>query len=463
MMDLDAITSRYYGEAKLQRLLFLATHGSALAPVAAQLAQAHIVRAGNLVRYKELVAANALSMDPVWVQHTESSNRQNRDILCQRLSAAQSHLHKDSIRTAYLALAEHDTKVGDVTEAYHSLMRAKDYCTTRQQTATVSLHILEISIALKNFASVREYVSKLEHTISGESSSMPDVTTKLNIASGLEALSRSDYSRAASQFAAASKLATEAWGTVLSNEDVAMYAGLLTLATSSRGEMVALAEHPEALELVPALREGLVLFGRRGNYKQSWHVCESVFEVLTNDMHMVPHLTSLQQLIRQKTLLQYWKPYRRVSFANMAEDLGPGLVPSQDFLISHMVEAIASGAAPSTRIDLQSYTLVREESDAEEAKLEQTQAKVAQLTTDLLTDTYCAIVRLACIEHELVVSDASAPRRSKRRGTGRHAGPEFVDWRGGDDDSSDEFVDDDVMEDTAMMDIGDEMNPEDLY
>ena len=48
---------------------------------------------------------------------------------------------KDAIRAAFLALSEHDSNVGDLAEAFHSVLRAKDCCTTRQQTAVVSLRM----------------------------------------------------------------------------------------------------------------------------------------------------------------------------------------------------------------------------------------------------------------------------------------------------------------------------------
>lgn len=43
---------------------------------------------------------------------TKATNRDTRHVLEGRLSSAQSRLHKDAIRTAYLALAEHDLRTG---------------------------------------------------------------------------------------------------------------------------------------------------------------------------------------------------------------------------------------------------------------------------------------------------------------------------------------------------------------
>ena len=49
-------------------------------------------------------------------------------MLLGRLSSAQSQLHKEAIRTAYMALAEHDMKIGNTNDAMGNLLRATEYC-----------------------------------------------------------------------------------------------------------------------------------------------------------------------------------------------------------------------------------------------------------------------------------------------------------------------------------------------
>jgi len=459
-MDLlYAISGRYAGEARLQRLLFLASHteDASLQSQALQMANERIQMDGNTHRYKELYANRPHGHnESAWLQEQESKNRQARDVLVGRLSAAQSHLNKEAIRTAYLALAEHDQKTGELTEAFHHVIRAKDYCTNRQQTTQVSLKILELSLHLKNYASVRDYVNKVEHTIGSESTQ--EIKNKVLVASALERLAAGDFEKAAQKFALVAKHGMVEWPTVLAPEEVAMYAAFLALAVSSRDEMVALAEHPEALELVPSIREALLLFGSRAAYQPCWKILENhVFGMLELDLYMSQHLSNLQQRIREKTILTYWKAFSRVELQVMAHELGPGLVPHLDHLWHQLVDLIGRGLIQDTRIDMQTKTLVREAEGLEEACLHQTQDKLNSLTQRVLDDTYSMMIRLACVEYDLTVSD---PSSRPRRGAAQR---NILDYSGfGGDaaalgDSSDEEVD------TPMVDAGNGMNPEDLY
>ena len=218
--------------------------------------------------------------------------------------------------------------------------------------------------------------------------------------------------------------------------------------------MVALAEHPEALELVPRLREALVLFGRRCDYRGAWAILEeSVFEWLKYDLFMAPHLAALQTMIREKAVASYWKAYERVELSVMADELGPGLVPSHEALRSLLVKLIRSGTLQDSRIDLATNTIHR---DAPVPRNAQVQAKLEQLTRTTLDDTYCTLTRLACLEHDLVVSETGGGGGAARgrRGGGRS--------RGGNGPS---FMEDTIMDEheDGDMEMGDGMNPEDLY
>jgi 26S proteasome subunit RPN7 len=210
LIDLETnVVNRYSGEARMQRLLWIATrtttdsdHGETTLRHLAYRAATHLaVQQQNATRYKDIfhqynekvllksqqlrrpedeaaeisgpreITGGLLDVfDAQWYNDTSANNRQNRDILQSRLQASQAHLNKEAIRVAYLALAEFATRTGDISEAFHSALRAKDYCTTRQQTTTVTLQILMYSILLRNYHVVREYVPRLEHTLVAASS-----------------------------------------------------------------------------------------------------------------------------------------------------------------------------------------------------------------------------------------------------------------------------------------------------
>lgn len=477
-MDLETtIVQRYTGEARIQRLLWVVKKSPELAATAYTLLETCLKESNNVQRYKEVFGGNSSNTGPVsvsvveynatWVHETETANRQARDALQSRLQTAQSHLNKDLLRSAYTALAEHDAATGNLAEAFHSCHRAKDYCTSVQQTCAVSLFIIELSLQLKNYASVKEYVTKLEHTVNNESAHAAAIQNKVWTASGLERLAAGDFAAACNKFSAAARNGFAVWPSVLSAEDATLYASFLSLAVQSREQMVALAEHPDALELVPCMGNCLQQFGRRAAYQTCWKVLDDeIFSLLKMDYHMALHLGALQQAIREKCILQYWAAYQRVELSTMTMDLS-GVVTCESTLLALLVDLIRRGKIKSdTRIDMQGRIMIRDERTSDADRMQQSSSKLRKVTRQVLDDSYSSMIRLACLEHDLVVTDAASS--NKRRGTRSTAADTFdlsADGFGGRRpagvalmaDSSDDELD------TPMADFDEAMNPEDLY
>lgn len=457
MFDLESsVLSRYEGEARLQRLLWVATVASPeVRQAALPLAKEYAQNMGNIRRFQEtchLLKQN----EEAWVIHRMTQNRQDREVLMQRLSLAQAHLNKEAIRVAYLALAEHDTQTGELPEALFSAVRAKDYCTSRSHTAVVSLHVLQIALYQQNYKIVQDYSNKLLHILNQVDTS---VKYKVLIAIGLERLAAHEYSSAADKFVEALYCATEhnsvegaenlSWNDVLAPEDVALFAAFLALAANnSRESLIQLAEHPEALELVPVAREVLLQFARRANYKATWQLLEEqLFPLLRLDLYLGLHFEALKQNIREKCVLQYWKSYDRVELSSLAEHMGPGLGAPQQ-CVDLCVSLIQKRRFPlDTRIDMQNGILVRV---PVESAMEQTQRRLHQTTERSLDDTYAMMIRLACVEHDLCTTDSSGRKRRGRVWTGDAAGAVVCD---------EEKSEEEIIEESTH----DAMNPEDLY
>ena len=519
-MDLESYIARYSGETRLQRLLLIAqrTSDEAIAAQAFTLAEAQMKQDGNVRRYKEVFGytsstaaatrytasdtsmeqqesssseaaaeqrirrrrppPSSMVMDEAWIHATEKSNREARHVLQGRLSTSQSHLQKEAIRNAYVALAQHDGKTGELREASASLFRAMDYCTSRSQTAQISLLVLELAFATESYQQAREHVTKVEHTMSntsGMSSSSPptptaaaspsnavnplqDISIKLKVASGMERMAQGDYSTAADIFTTlcmTNSAAKIEWPGVTCAEDVAMYAALLSLATQSRDQILELAEHPEALELAPAMKDLLSQWSRANYVKCMQAFSEDTTSSSTSMILPFPDLylsvgdkwEKLCQKIREKCLLEYLRPYQRVQLSTM-EQLFPSVPNLQDTL----VDLMGRGLLMNAKIDARANVLY---------KIPQKQESVNLLSMEkrVLDDTHAMLIRLACMEHDLSVQDGFGGHSSG--GRGRRGGNRFAREGGtidiDDDDSSDE--------DTPMMDVDTSAarNPEDLY
>lgn len=511
-MDLETYIARYNGATRLQRLLLIAqqTQDEAVASQAFGLAETQMKEERNTQRYKEVFGysssataagstsdttaenpdagvrrppPSSFSFDEAWNLNTEASNRETGHILQGRLSTAQSHMHKEAIRTAYVAIAKHSAKTGKRREALSSLLRAMDYCTSRSQTAQLAVLLLEAAFGVQSYQQVREYVTKMEHTLSNTSVSaasassptaaspgsiatadlLQDVSVKLKIASGLERMAQGDYSAAASIFTklimtngGAAKLE---WPGVTCAEDISLYASLLALATQDRSQILELAEHPEALELVPAMKE-LLLQWARANYvkcmqafSQDCSMSNSTSEV---NILQYPDLylsagdkwEKLSKKIREKCLLEYLRPYQCIQLSKMSK-----LFPSIPDLQDELVDLMGRGLLSNAKIDARANILYKNPPSHAKPSVD-----MYRMEQRVLDDTHAMLIRLACMEYDLCVSDGMGSHRHASRS--RRAAAQFANQMMGDDDGDDSSV-----EDTPMLDVDvlSARNPEDMY
>jgi hypothetical protein len=470
--------------------------------------------------------------DLEWVATTKTSNFNTRQALMGRLSSAQSHLHKEAIRTAYLALAEHDLQTGSRSEGMANLMRSMDYCTTRTQTAQISVVLLEVAFGLESYSQVRDYVTKVEHTVgaasvtaammatsgggavsSGSSSSdiLQDIAIKLEIASGIERMVAGDYERAAriliplvlktsksthdasntgSHNAMNSNQGNERnpldWPGVTSPEDLALYASVMGMVTQNREQTLRLAEHPDALELVPAVKD-LLLQWSRSNYVNCMQAFAPTLDsndtILSNsdrtsllpmgvDVYLSPaRWKDLARKVRESCLVEYLRPYQRVRLETMQQ-----LFPSLGLnLVDVLVDMMSRGLLPRTRLDCRAGILFKVPPRKDPTR------QLQVIEEKIMDDVHALMIRLACLGADLCVYDPNntsgrmgGPR--DRSGGGRRmgraatmGGGTYIEGGGEAGDSSDdENFDDNVITrvdepDTHMMDADAAMNPEDRY
>jgi hypothetical protein len=112
-------------------------------------------------------------------------------------------------------------------------------------------------------------------------------------------------------------------------------------------------------------------------------------------------------------------------------------------------------------LDGRTNTLVRSVPDLEQDRLQVTTQKLQATSTRVLDDTYSMVVRLACLEHDLVVADPLKQRRSSRNEWNNPSQPRSASQQAAVESSDDDadFLDGHMGEAAVV----DEMNPEDLY
>jgi len=543
-------------------------------------------------------------LDVNWMNTTETTNRDTRHILEGRLSSAQSRLHKDAIRTAYLALAEHDLRTGrdmhiiapiiihdcddndnsngnssssggkkhnndntnsdatatatsrtttiatqkvsdrvlnprttsftSFTDVNASLFRAMDFSTNKIQTAQIGLLILESALNAGNYVSVRDYAERTESTLKSfksssasttnnnnnydEASIVRDIGVKVQIAKGIERMVAKDYKTAAlvlvplvlkgsgdtndnndnnnnmKQHESSHMLY---WPRVTSPQDVALYAGLMCLVTSDRSKMIALADDPEALELVPAVKE-LLIYYSRANYGPCMRAISGIHNTtplsssssssstttlsqpllplggdgdgdtssVIVDVYLTPNRwDALIQTIRENCVVDYIRPYQRVKLESLSDLFFPSSSTTTlnttsnntnnnsnvDSVIDTLVDLMDRKLLPSTtRLDCREKILIQKPS------LQHPTVQIKLMEERIMDDSHAMLVRLACLEHDLVYRDPLAAANSSgggggggRRGHSRRYRQQHRGMTGRFDGSSSEMVSGGIEDDSS--------------
>lgn len=393
--DLATYIDRYPAgsETRLQRLLFIANKDTEVSAQALQLVERHFRETQNVRGYKQVFGGGdkrtgGIIYDSVWVQDTERLTQSALATLEARLSAAQAQLQKEAIRTAYLAIGDFLRQRGDLPAALRAIMRSREYCTTRAQTAHVCLVIIEMAMNMKNYQQVHDYVAKAVH------STVPGDTTyplKLKVASGTAFLAEGKFDRAANQLI--SVWAGEDLG--LPPEDIALYGTLCGLASLERDQLQTLLDTPGFLDLVPSLRDALQYYCR-ADHPACLRTLHQLYPMLELDMVLAPHLQALFEGILHRLCMEYLKPYNRVDLTKMASIFG---IPT-DRLISILADLILAGKIGASRIDCQAQTLERLSDEALLYRRQHaTKVKLQAMEQCILNDAYAMMVRVAFMEN----------------------------------------------------------------
>lgn len=174
---------------------------------------------------------------------------------------------------------------------------------------------------------VRNTVSRAEHVAMGD---IDDASAhlfhhKLRVGLGLANLADGRYRDAAKAFASVSTELTNEFSSVISAEDLATYGALLGLAAMDRSTLhSSIIDGPfrVRLELVPAMREALRHYSR-AEYGQCLDLLRGgLGRDMSLDLHLHSHVPALLDMIRDRCIAQYFRPYTSVSLERMGRVFG---------------------------------------------------------------------------------------------------------------------------------------------
>ena len=420
--DVENYGSRYDGHTKVQRLGFLMDTFPKLKPVAARALLKELKNGCNVTAYMKVLCIvdeatrNELGCDEGVAHNITQNNQVKMELLEAELASAKSAVMKEGTRQAYNDIGHLWYQIGNLTEALKSYLRTRDLCSMARHNCEMALNVISVSIDLKQFFNVNNFVSKVTD-VGGDDA----VLAKLKVASAMADLYDQQYHSAATKFLEVNPILGNQFNTVASAEDIAIYASICALATFDRAELrTRLVDNKSFinsyLSLVPDFK-AMVLGFCSGEYGTAFKLLDSVRPRLLGDIYLHANVTQLVHLISERMLLQYFTPYSAVDLGRMAASLQM----DRATLDAAVVRLVSSGRL-SARIDARNNTMHRRTSDLRHATLE----KVCALSQVHAHAIKRDILRLSLMQQGFVIGDvdegSGAGAGSSYRGSSSGAG-----------------------------------------
>ena len=245
-------------------------------------------------------------------------------------------------------LGNHYYASGDLSNAFRSYSRMRDFCTAPKHILDMSLQIIKVCIEQGNYMSVQSHIVKVRHLLRTPEDE-EQLAPKLAVATGLSYLASGTFREAAKTFVDCPNTLGNTWNEVISSNDVAIYGGLCALASMNRSQLKSEVldnnEFRNFLELEPHIRRAITFF-----YSAKYNACLSILQTYKNDylldIHLQKHVENIYDLIRSKSIVQYFVPFSTVTLSAMSEAFGT----REEVLEQELVGMIESGKLEA-RID----------------------------------------------------------------------------------------------------------------
>ncbi|KAK1779192.1 26S proteasome subunit RPN7-domain-containing protein [Copromyces sp. CBS 386.78] len=378
--DLDLYIQNYQGRTRFERLFHIGRSSVPLCVDALKAAVQEAKAGRDILRYQ--MAVNSLFqaapnepealLDKAWLEAQAKENRDTTINLQAELQGYKNNLIKESIRMGNEDLGKHFEAIGDLEAAMDSFWKMRPDVSSTEQLVDIGKLLVRVAIERHDWKSVSNHLSKHVNSANDSDPKAKALKTYSRIANGIAALGQERYKEAAFSFVeASSDVAPEVYNQIASPNDVAIYGGLLALATMDRHELqVNLLDNDsfrEFLQREPHIRRAITQFVN-GRYAACIEILESYRPDYLLDIYLQKHVPKLYADIRTKSIVQYLKPFSCVRLDTMQKAFnGPG--PSIEDELSTMIkdgklkariDAINKSVMPlstNSRQQMQSYAL----------------------------------------------------------------------------------------------------------
>ncbi|WWD20026.1 hypothetical protein CI109_104499 [Kwoniella shandongensis] len=368
-----------------------------------------------------------------WVESVREQDRKEATRLDVELRGYMSNLIKESIRLTYLAFAQLSLKVGSYQGAMKNYAAVREYSTSPQHHVDLGVAILETSIAFNLASSLPGHISKLEATLdrlhpppqtsknqAAEAASVTasdlrerranearsasvrrSVMVKIRVARGLVALGHRDWTKAGKESGAIEEEegGLGDWeGKAISTADVALITAFCVLASADRARIRAVlldrASFRAQIDDHATWILDLVRSFVDAKYGDVMTLLRRAAPILLLNPFLSEHSTTLIDLIKSRSIVQYVQPFSTIQISTMAQAFG---LPENEML--GLVEDLVQRKEIKGKIDLIDK-VVSMTSPNHRGEMFETALKVGRTSSEM---TQAAMLRMKLVEAGIVV------------------------------------------------------------
>ncbi|KAG7413560.1 COP9 signalosome complex subunit 1 [Fusarium oxysporum f. sp. rapae] len=365
-LDLDLYIQNYTGRTRIDRLIQIGKSSVPLCIDALKAAIAEIKKGSDVSLYVEAwgcirVAAPDdpdAQKDQAWIDRVERENKMEAARLETQLKQYRHNLIKESIRMGNEDLGLHFEKTGYLEAAAEAYNRMRQDVTTTKHIIDCGIHLVNVYIARRDWTMVLNNLGKIVGVQSGEEERTYQPYTKL--VSGIALLGLKHYKDAANNFLQVDfTLPPAQYNHIASPNDIAVYGGLLALATMDRQELQTRVLDNQSfrsfLEHESHVRKAISLFVN-GRYSNCLAILESIRNDCLLDVYLQRHVPSLYSQIRRKCIVQYFIPFSCVTL----ESLNQAFAQEGESVEMELVSMIREGILKA-RLDIKEQLLIADQ------------------------------------------------------------------------------------------------------
>lgn len=327
-LDLRQHASEYKGITKIRRLIFIAERVPSLSKKAYGYAVDAAQHGLNVDIYNEVTAAaqeahgsDAFPIDTQWCSNVTRQVQSRMQRLEDQLAVQKQNQDRSGIREAYMKLAELFVARGDYAAAVSKYVEARDFADSPQHQIDTSMALIKTSVFLRTMVHVKTEANRALG-IDKDGVLTPVVVGRLKASLALYHLRNKNWPVAARYFQEIPYEAAGKFPEVISSRDIAIYGGLLSLATGTRRDLKSKVldnEHFKSfLESHPQMRDIIDDFYMT-EYAKCMKSLDRLKPNLLVDMFISGSVDALYKKIRAKALSQYFSPFISVDMHKMAD------------------------------------------------------------------------------------------------------------------------------------------------